>query len=56
MDLVIKMLEKISKGHATVLYGKIVIRIGNKFIVGESPSIHEAGVSLDDAAKIICER
>lgn len=54
MDLVIKNLERISKGHATTLYDFVVIRVGDRYIVGKSPSIRERGVSLEDAAKIIC--
>ena len=57
MDLVIKMLEKLPKGHVTTMYGCIVIRIGDRYIVGrESVSIRAAGKSINEAAAEVCGR
>lgn len=53
MDLVIKQLETMKKGHATTMFGLVVIRIGDKYIVGVSPSIREDGKSLLEAAELI---
>ena len=49
MDIVKQILEHMKKGHATTLYGAVVIRVGDSYIVGMSPSIRDRGVGIDAA-------
>lgn len=56
MDLVHKILAGMKKGHVTSLYGYIVIRIGDRYIVGESPSIREPGLTIEQAVLQICSK
>lgn len=56
METATKALANMKKGHVTILWGKVVIRIGDKFIVGENPSIRESGIEIEQAAKILCAK
>lgn len=56
MDLAIKMLEKTKKGFATVMFDKVVIRIGDRYSVGETASIRHAELTIEEAAKVLCAR
>lgn len=56
METARKALEQIAKGHATILWGKICLRRGDKYIVGETINYRDCGVSLDEAAAILASR
>ena len=53
METARKALQAMKKGTVKTLWDLVVIRIGDRYIVGENPSIREAGVDLETAAKIL---
>lgn len=53
MDIVKILLLKMKRGHAGVICDLVVIRVGDKYIVGESPSVREKGIDIDAAAEKI---
>lgn len=56
METAKQALSQMKKGTVKVLWGKVCIRIGDRYIVGESPSIRDAGVDLDTAAAILAAK
>lgn len=56
METAKKALEMVKKGHATILWGKIVVRVGDKFIIGETIRMRDDGVSIDEAAEILSRK
>lgn len=57
METARKALEQMKKGTVKVLWDVIVLRIGDRFIVGrEAISIHSPGCTLDEAAGFIANR
>ena len=56
METATMMLKKMKNGFVTILWDRIVIRVGDKFIVGESPSIHETPITLEEAATILARK
>jgi hypothetical protein len=56
METARKALESMKKGTATILWGRIVMRVGDRYLVGETINIHAAGVSIDEAAAVLAAR
>jgi hypothetical protein len=53
MDIMRKMLERISKGHATTHWGLVIMRIGDRYTFGETINIRDKGLPLDEAVLAI---
>jgi hypothetical protein len=57
METARKALENMKKGTVTVLWGFIVLRVGDRYIVGyDTISIHQRGVCIEAAAAIIARK
>ena len=55
MDLLLKLLPTISKGHVTSKFGPCVLRIGDRYSVGETVSIRTATLTLEEAAAAVLD-
>jgi hypothetical protein len=53
METAKKALEQMKKGTVKVLWGFVVARIGDRYIVGQTISIRSEGVTADEAAAIL---
>jgi hypothetical protein len=53
MTTAIKALEQIKKGHCSILWGRICLRVGDKFIVGETINIRATPITIEEAAAIL---
>ncbi len=54
MQTAITRLLSMKTGHATIMWDKIVIRIGDKYAVGETVNIRKAVYTAEQAAQILC--
>ena len=49
-DLVFEQLLKMKHGRATIMFGLVVMRTGERFLVGETINIRDRGVDAEAAA------
>ena len=55
MDFIKIELQKLSRGHVRVINGVCVMRIGDRYIAGETINIRSQGEDIESAAKTVYE-
>ena len=53
MDIIKIQLEKIGKGCVTSMWDMVVLRVGDRFAVGRSVSIHQVSLTIDEAVEVL---
>ena len=55
MNTALTRLNEMKAGHATIMWDRIVIRIGDRYAVGETVNIRKAELTAEEAAAILTQ-
>ena len=56
METAIARLLAMKPGFATIMWDMVVIRVGNKYSVGQTASLRKVPYTAEEAAAILCRK